>query len=329
MRMRHFWYGAAFIAVLAPAMAAADPLIPDGEIPLDGVGGRIDHLAIDLSRQRLLVAELGNNTVDIVDVAKRSRAARLTGIAEPQGVGFASKADRYIVANAGDGTVRFYRADDLSPVGSVSLGDDADSVRIDGKSGDVLIGYGRGGIATIDPATEAKTGVVELPAHPEAFQLDQIGTRIYVNLPDAHRISVIDRPAGRIAANWNTDGMSGNFPMALDEAGARLVVIFRNPPTLVAYDIADGTVQSRVSTCGDADDVFFDAKRARIYVSCGSGGVDVFEAGAREYKHVARVVTASGARTSLFVPELDRLFVAERAGAFGDAAAIRVFRPTP
>jgi YVTN family beta-propeller protein len=310
-------------------MAMADPLVADGEIALQGVRGRIDHLAIDLPRQRLLVAELGSNTVDIVDVATRRRDARITGLAEPQGVGVAALADRYVIANAGDGTVRFYRADDLQPASSVSLGRDADNVRVDPRSGNVLVGYGSGGIAIIDPATGAKTGTVELPAHPEGFQLDRTGARIYVNLPDAHRITVIDRAVGRVVATWNTPGLSGNFPMAIDDRGSRLAVVFRDPPTLVAYSAANGKVQSRIGTCGDADDVFFDAKRTRLYVSCGSGVVDVFDAGSRELKRLARTATASGARTSLFVPELDRLFVATRAGMFGGDASIRIFRPAP
>jgi hypothetical protein len=123
--------------------------------------------------------------------------------------------------------------------------------------------------------------------------------------------------------------MSGNFPMAIDNAGSRLAVVFRNPPTLVAYNAADGEVQSRIGTCGDADDVFFDTKRARIYVSCGSGAIDVFDARSREIKRLDRIATASGARTSLFVPELDRLFVATRAGVFGGDASILIFRPAP
>ena len=81
-------------------------------------------------------------------------------------------------------------------------------------------------------------------------------------------------------------------------------------------------------TCADADDVFFDAKRQRVYVSCGAGAIDVFSRDASGSRHIARIQTSSGARTSLFVPELDELYVAERAGLVEDAA-IAVFRPAP
>jgi DNA-binding beta-propeller fold protein YncE len=214
----------------------------------------------------------------------------------------------------------------LPLAGTIDLGRDADNVRIDPKSGNILVGYGSGAIATIDAATGTKTGAVNLPVHPEGFQIDPSGTRIYVNLPTAHRIAVIDRATGSIVSNWSTGTLTGNFPMAIDDKRSLVAVVFRFPSTLVIYDAANGSVKSQLPTCGDADDVFVDPKRSRIYVSCGSGAVDVFEAGAREYKHIARIATASGARTSLFVPELDRLFVAARATS-GTPAAIRIFRP--
>lgn len=318
-----------FLCGIVSLPAAAQPLVPEGEIALPDVRGRVDHLAADPQRRRLLVAELGNNTVDIVDLAGGQATNRIAGLAEPQGVGFAPKADRYAVANANDGTVHFYRAEDLAPAGTVELGSDADNVRIDPASGDVLVGYGSGGIATIDPVILTKTGAVALPAHPEGFQLDPVGARLYVNLPEAHRIAVIDRTAGKIVANWSTGTLGGNFPMAIGEAGGLVAAVFRNPSTLVVYDSKSGEVRTRLPACGDADDLFFDDKRKRIYVSCGAGMVDVFEAEASGYRPFGQVATASGARTSLFVPALDRLFVAVRAGAFGGSASIRIFRPAP
>jgi hypothetical protein len=63
-----------------------------------------------------------------------------------------------------------------------------------------------------------------------------------------------------------------------------------------------------------------------VYVSCGEGVVDVFAAEAAGYRRVASVPTVSGARSSLFAPELDRLYVAVRARS-NEPAAIGVFRP--
>src|SRR5512132_3747987 len=50
---------------------AADPdppLLLERRIPLADVSGRIDHMAVDLRRQRLFVAELGNGTIDVIDL---------------------------------------------------------------------------------------------------------------------------------------------------------------------------------------------------------------------------------------------------------------------
>lgn len=117
--------------------------------------------------------------------------------------------------------------------------------------------------------------------------------------------------------------------MALDETQGVLATAFWDPARLVLLDTASGAVKASVEICGDADDVFFDAKRQRIYVSCGEGVVDVLQGDAVGYHPLARIPTHSGARTSLFVPELDRLFVAARAGLLGPDAALLVFRPGP
>ena len=114
--------------------------------------------------------------------------------------------------------------------------------------------------------------------------------------------------------------------MALDEAGGRLLIVDRNPPELLVFDTGSGERVARLATCGDADDVFWDAKRQRVYVSCGEGFLDVVQRQGDAYGNPVRIPTASGARTALFVPELDRLFVAVRASN-REKAAIWVFRP--
>ena len=231
------------------------------------------------------------------------------------------------VANAGDGSVRVLRGDDLAPIGRIELGDDADNVRVDLPRNRVLVGYGKGALAVIDPATPAKAADIRLKGHPEGFQIDETGTKVFVNVPDARDIEVADLAAGS-TRSLPTQGAGSNFPMAIDAEAQRVLVVFRSPPTLMALSSQDGRVVAKVETCGDADDVFVDARRRRVYVSCGEGVVDVLEQSETGYRRLARVPTVSGARTSLFVPELDRLFVAVRARS-SEPAAIWVFRPVP
>jgi YVTN family beta-propeller protein len=321
----------AVLFVPARAGESQAPLVLERTIPLANVSGRIDHMAVDLRRGRLFVAELGNNTVDVVDLATGRVVHRIDGLREPQGVAYAPAADVVAVANAGDGSVRFYKGQDYAPVARADLKDDADNVRLDPRSGGFLVGYGSGGIAALDPATGAVVGQSILPAHPEGFRVSEDGRRALVNVPDAGQIAVVDLTTGKQTATWRVPSLRANFPMAWDEANRIVAVVYRSPPRLVLLDSGTGAVTETRETCGDADDVFFDSRRSRIYVSCGSGHVDLFtrQNGSGRYHPLARVATRSGARTSLFVPELDRLFVARRAGLLGSDAALLVFRPNP
>jgi len=307
------------------AQTASPPLILEAKIPLGDVSGRIDHLGIDVKRQRLLVAELGNNSLGVVDLAAGKVLNRIAGLAEPQGVAYVPSSDSVFVANAGDGSVRALRGEDLNPIGRIELGDDADNVRVDAARNRVLVGYGKGALAVIDPVSLSKTADIGLKAHPEGFQIDETGTQVFVNVPDAREIVVIDLAVGS-TQSLPTQGAGANFPMAIDGEAHRVHVVFRSPPSLVALSSQDGHVVAKVDTCGDADDVFVDRKRHRVYVSCGQGVVDVLETDEQGYRRLARVPTVPGARTALFVPELDRLFVAVRAGS-NEPAAIWVFRP--
>jgi DNA-binding beta-propeller fold protein YncE len=304
---------------------ASPPLVLEAKLPLGQVSGRIDHLGIDLKRQRLLVAELGNNSLGVVDLAAGKVLRRITGLSEPQGVAYVPFSDSVFVANAGDGSVRVLRGEDLAPIGRIELGDDADNVRVETARNRVLVGYGKGALAVIDPASLSKTADIRLKAHPEGFQIDETGTQVFVNVPDAREISVVDLATGS-TLSLPTQGAGSNFPMAIDGDAHRFLSVFRSPPILMALSSQDGHVVAKGETCGDADDVFVDRKRHRVYVSCGQGVVDVLESDEQGYQRLARVPTVPGARTSLFAPELDRLFVAVRAES-NEPAAIWVFRP--
>jgi YVTN family beta-propeller protein len=320
--MMRFAVIAVAVLMAAPAMAQAPALVPDGVIALPDTVGRIDHLAVDLTRKHLFVAELGNGTVDVIDLASRKVIHRIGGLKEPQGIAYEPKSDLVAVASGGDGTLRLYAAADFKPRGVVKLGDDADNVRVDGRNGHIVVGYGDGALAVIDPVKAEKLSEIKLPGHPESFRLS--GSKVFVNIPDARQVAVAALDADRITAAWKQEALHSNFPLILDDGG-RVAVVFRSPARLVLFDAVTGKPGAAVDTCGDSDDLFFDAARKRFYVSCGAGVVDVFAAG--DLKPLGRVETRSGARTSLFVAELDRLFVAERAGLLGHEAAIAVLKP--
>jgi len=299
----------------------------EAKIPLGNVAGRIDHMAIDLEKHRLFVAELGNDSVGVVDLDAKKVVHRVSGLKEPQGVAYIRLNDSLYVANGGDGSVRVFRGPDYSPEGRIELGADADNIRADLPANRILVGFGSGAIAAIDLRDNAKTKTFALKAHPESFQLDAASGQLFVNVPNARTIAVLDADTGKEAHTWPTRH-GGNFPMALDSDRKRVLVAFRNPAKLAAFDWEIGGLAIEVDICGDADDLFVDRKLNRIYVTCGAGFIDVLTTADAKYSRVARIPTVSGARTGFFVPEMDRLLLGVRAG-FKEPAAIWVYRTVP
>ncbi len=317
--------------VSADAAGAADPVPPlqlDSKVPLGDVRGRIDHLAADIGRRRLYVAELGNDTVGVVDLAARKLLRTLSGFREPQGIGYARSADALFVANAADGSVRILSAEDFKPTGQVDLGRDADNVRVDDKSNRVFVGYGSGALAVLDARSHAKQSEITLKDHPESFQLEGAGRQVFVNVPDANQIAVVDRMTMTQTGTWRTADLRGNFPLVIDQKRQRILAVFRHPAKLGAFDMKDGSLLGTTGTCSDSDDVFLDSKRDLVYVICGEGFVDVLAANSAGYSKVARIQTSAGARTGLFVPELDILAIAVRA-THDEMAAVWLYHPLP
>ena len=293
------------------AAQSAAPLKLKQTIPLSGVEGRIDHFAFDPAGDRLFVCALGNNTVEVLDLRKGERVRSITGLGAPQGVAYVPEFDRVFVANDKGGICRIYDGKSFQAAGELNFEDDADNVRYDEATKKIYIGFGSGGIAAVNAPDGKQVGSIKLNAHPEAFQLEKNGSRIFVNVPNSRHVAVIDRDKGKVIATWKTDLAFGNFPMALDEANHRLFVGCRLPSRLVVLNTDSGDVVAKIDISGDSDDVFYDSKRHRIYAICGAGKVDIIEqADANSYKSSAKIDTAAGARTGFFAPERDTLFVA-------------------
>ncbi len=318
-----------FLLVLPIASAvrpqSGPPLALEEKIPLPDVEGRIDHLSIDVARRRLFVAALGNDTVEVLDLKAAKRVQTIRGLAEPQGVLFVPDADRLFVANGKDGTLRIFDGSSLALLRAIPMGDDADNVRPDPTSGRIWVGYGEGALGAVDPKG-ATLATVRLAAHPESFQIETNGPRIFVNVPRARQIAVVDRSEGVVTATWGTGDSSANFPMALDEANGRLFVVCRTPPRLLVVRTDSGRVAAELPTVGDADDVFFDRSVRRVYVSGGEGAIVVYRQDDPDhYRQAARLDTAEGARTTFFSPDLRELFLAVRRRG-ETPAAIWVYR---
>jgi DNA-binding beta-propeller fold protein YncE len=293
-------------------------------ILLPGVEGRIDHMSIDVKTQRLFMAALGNNSVEVIDIARSKRIHSIPGLHEPQGVLYLPEANRLYVANGDDGTLRIFDGSSYEPIKSIQLGDDADNIRFDAENKHVYVGYGSGALAVMNE-DGTKVAEIKLDAHPESFQLEKSGPRVFVNLPKSRKVAVVDRITASVIAKWGTDGAFSNYPMALDEDDHRLFIVCRLPARLLVLDTNAGKIIEKLPVIGDSDDVFYDRARKQIYATGGEGGISVYQQeDADHYREIAKIPTVKGARTSFFSRDLKQLFVAVRRQG-SDPAAIRVY----
>lgn len=317
-----------FICLVSSYAQSIAPLRLEKTIPMPDVHGRIDHMSFDAKGQRLFIAALGNNTVEVIDVKQGQRVHSISGLREPQGVLYLPDADRLYVANGNDGTLQIFDGSSYLLLKTVEYGEDADNVRYDAEQGHVYVGYGSGALGALDKDGK-KIAEIKLDAHPESFQLEKNGPRIFVNLPKSRKVAVVDRTTKSVVANWGTGGPLSNYPMACDEADHRLFIVCRLPARLVVLDTNTGKVIEKLPAAGDCDDVFYDAARKRIYATGGEGAISVYQQrDADHYGEIAKVSTVKGARTSFFSSDLGALFLAvRRQGA--ESAAIRVYRAGP
>ncbi|HEV8341239.1 MAG TPA: YncE family protein [Candidatus Binatia bacterium] len=297
-------------------------------ITLPHVEGRIDHMAVDLKGERLFIAALGNNTVEIVDLRGRKRIGSIYGLHEPQGVSFIPEFNKIFIANGKGGTCDVFDGSSFKLIKSIKFFDDADNIRY-ASARRIYVGYGSGGLGIIDAANGDQLGDIKLEGHPESFQLEKSGPRIFVNIPTSQKVVVVDQEKRAVTTAWPTLGATGNFPMALDETHHRLFVGFRKPAKLFVFDTESGRAVANLDSPGDADDIFYDAAHRRIYISGGEGFIGVVQQqDADHYKTVTKILTASGARTSLFVPEVGRLYLAVPHRG-NQEAEIRVYEARP
>jgi DNA-binding beta-propeller fold protein YncE len=310
----------AYLLSLVSAQAQSLKLLHT--VPLPGVRGRFDHFAVDVKGQRVFVAALGNDSLEIVDIANAKRLQSIKGLRTPTGVLYLHDSNQIGVANGGDGTFRVYSGQDYKSVTTIKSLDDADNVRLDAKAKRVYVGYLDGALAVIDPSNWKMLAGIKLSAHPESFQLEREGERIFVNLPDAKQIAVVDRTKQTVAARWPMEKFQANFPMALDEPNHRLFIGCRRPARLIVFDTAAGKSIGDIEISGDTDDLFYDPKSNCVYISCGEGFIDVVNAD--KSQRVQRIPTRPGARTSFFSVERHELYLAvPQRGA--DAAELRIY----
>jgi DNA-binding beta-propeller fold protein YncE len=223
-----------------------------GRIPLANVNGRMDHMGIDVKGQRLFAAAYDNHTLEVIDLQAGRQVHTIADLIQPQAAYYDPSTNRLFVPSGGDGTVKSFDGGTFQLLQTVKLSSDADNVRYDARGKHVIVGYGGekslygqvaraqgqkdGALALIDPATGETTVQIATDGHPESFQLEKSGTRIFINVPDKKEILVADLVNNSVLAHWALPACTDNFPMALDETHHRLFVACRGPASLLVLE---------------------------------------------------------------------------------------------
>lgn len=338
----------------APATESA-ALTLEERIPLANVDGRMDHMGIDVKGQRLFAAAFDNHTLEVIDLQTGRQAHTIVNLVQPQAAYYDPSTNRLFVPSGGDGAVKIFDGTSFQLLQTVKLSSDADNVRYDARGRHVIVGYGGekslygqvaraqgqkdGALAVIDPVTGNKTAEIPTDGHPESFQLEKSGTRVFINVPDKKEILVADLVSNSVLAHWALSACTDNFPMALDEAHHRLFVACRGPASLLVLDTETGKPVTSVSfdSLLFSDDIFFDDSKSRIYVIArtaqkdnprapGPGVIEVIQQKDPDrYDKIASYPTGWSAQTGFFAPDLAKLFVATRRQQGGQGGEILVF----
>jgi DNA-binding beta-propeller fold protein YncE len=319
------------LALGAGLAAAAEPATLEllQTIPLKGAAGRLDHLALDTKGNRLLIANLSNNSFDVVDLKAGKLVKQIPNQQKIQGVAYVPDVDRIFVGNGKDGVCNVFDGKSYELIRSLKL-DDADNVRYDPRTGQVYVSHAENALSVIDPKKMEVKATIKLPGAPEAFQLDPSQPRLYVNIPRPSQVAVVDTDKNEVVHKFPLTLAGANYPLALDPKGGRVFVGCRNKPTVVVLDAKTGKEVAGIEIPGDTDDLFFDAKRERLYVSCGAGFLAVLQRkGADQYEVVERIATGRLARTCLFDPGSGRLYLPVPRQEGKDGPELRVFQAKP
>jgi DNA-binding beta-propeller fold protein YncE len=299
-------------------------------IVLQGKPGKLDHLIVDSKSQRLFLANKVNNTVDVVDLKEGKLLKQLTGQAGAQGLAYAPDLGRLYVALGTGGFCNIFDGNSYKLLGTIKYDDDADNVRYRPSTHTVYVAHAEKALGVIDGQSLEKKPDISLPGSAEAFQLETERPRLYLNIPSPSQVVVIDTDKNQVISQHPLQMAAANFAMALDQANHRLFIGCRKKPMLVVMDTETGKEITGIDIPADTDDVQYDAKRKRIYASCGEGFLAVIkQSDADKYELVEKVPTVKDARTCHLDRETGRIYLGVPRQKGQPGPEIRVYEPKP
>jgi DNA-binding beta-propeller fold protein YncE len=328
------WVGVlALLPVLAAAgpAAAAEPTLELVQtIVLKGKAGGLDHLMLDAKRERVFLANKVNNTLDIADLKEGKLLKQLPNQQGVQGLAYAPDLDRLFAALGTGGFCNVFDGDGYKLLKTHNFKDDADNVRYHAPTHLVYVAHAEASIGVIDAKSLEVKADIKLPGAAEGFERENGRPRLYVCIPSPSQVAVIDTEKNEVVTGYPVKMTSNPYALAIDEANRRIYVGGRKAPVVVVLDSETGKELSNVAIPEGIDDLSLDAKRKRLYASCGEGFVAVLkQTDADHCEVIDKVPTAKGAKTSYFDPATGRLFVGVPRQEGKEGPEIRVYQAKP
>ena len=321
--------GAATLAalLLSAPVPAADVLELEKTIELKGKAGGLDHVAVDVKGDRLFLANKCNDTLDIIDLKTGKLLKQKTKQTAIQGVVYSPELNRIYVGLGTNGLCNIFDGATYDILKTISFKDDADNVRYNPKTNLVYVAHAEKSLGVIDAKTYAKKADIKLPGAAEGFEMETKRPRMYLTTPSPSQLVVIDTEKNEVLKTYSIEKATGGHPVALDEENHRVYIGCRKEPMVVIFDTEIGKEVGGISIPGGVDDLHFDAKRKQLYASCGEGFLVVLkQVGADKLEVVEKLATVKDAKTSTFVPETSRIYLAVPRQEGKEGPEIRVYK---
>jgi DNA-binding beta-propeller fold protein YncE len=323
--------------LLAPTVKAQEklPLKLIATTPLPGFTGDLDHFGVDLRGGRLFLASEVQKTVEVFDLHTGKRTHSIKGFGQPLTMAYLADSDRLIVTDGGEAdAVHLVDCKEYKIINTLKLGPGVDHGVYNPVDRNFYVENGGGPdskthvLSIIDTNSFKQVGeITGLPGNSnEGMVVDHAGEKLYVNLTGSDEIGVIDLSTRQLVARWPLPDVHVAHAIALDEPNRRLFTATRKPAQFIVFDIDTGKVVATVPCVGVNSDMSLDVAHKRIYVTGSETATVIEQRDADHYEHIAEVPTAYRAKSSIFVPELKRLYVADSGKGKPDAKlALQIF----
>ncbi|MBI2095916.1 MAG: hypothetical protein HYT89_07100 [Candidatus Omnitrophica bacterium] len=314
-----------FLGLLAGASQAGgkELLKLQRTIPLEKITGRLGHMAFDAEKERLYVPARDNNTLHVLDLKLGKSVFNLAGLIEPYDVLYHPLYRKFYVNEVKKGYCEVFYEGSVFPATHLNFHYAAGRILYDPKNRMIYAGYDDS-IGVFDPTVDNLYGNVRIAGHPEGMALEEETDRLFVNIPSMNQVAAVDVKNRKVALVIPLGEFKGNYAIALDPVGRRLLVSCQNPAKFLAFDTTSGRQVAQLDTVGEVGDMAYDAANRLIYLASGQGVLQVIrQKDADHYEIAGKVPSKKGGSALYLHPDSGRLFVA--VGRQKEPAEIQIF----